>query len=165
MTEEIHEPDVGFHDRKTLEYAGEMGNQPFKDAQKRGLVEDDRPKRQRAYSAQPVMTRQLKRAMRTGEIAPLTPADVAGLRALIRDDMLRILPQAVRAVEGEVKWTSQQVNLFRIFMNKIVPDLSMSHQTIDVRRQEMAKLSREELEAIAGEATEVDSPTEGVEDE
>jgi len=99
------------------------------------------------------------------ERAPLTMRDVAKLRGYIRDEVQTILPLAVRAVEGEIKWTPQQVALFRTLMSKVVPDLSQSHTTVEHRHVDVNKLSRDELEAIASgihEGEVVESPDKGV---
>ncbi len=99
------------------------------------------------------------------ERAPLTMRDVAKLRGYIRDEVQTILPLAVRAVEGDIKWTPQQVSLFRTLMSKVVPDLSQSHTTVEHRHVDVNKLSRDELEAIASgihEGEVVESPDKGV---
>jgi len=99
------------------------------------------------------------------ERAPLTMRDVAKLRGYIRDEVQTILPLAIRAVEGEIKWTPQQVALFRTLMSKIVPDLSQSHTTVEHRHLDVNKLSRDELEAIASGFHEKDveeTPQKGV---
>lgn len=102
------------------------------------------------------------------ERAPLTMRDVAKLRGYIRDEVQTILPLAVRAVEGDIKWTPQQVALFRTLMSKVVPDLSQSHTTVEHRHVDVNKLSRDELEAIASgihEGEVVESPDKGVLDD
>jgi hypothetical protein len=97
--------------------------------------------------------------------APLTMRDIAKLRGFIRDEVQCILPLAIRAVEGDIKWTPQQVSLFRTLMAKVVPDLSQSHTTVEHRHVDVNRLSRDELEEIAsglrdGEVEE--SPSKGV---
>jgi len=97
--------------------------------------------------------------------APLTMRDVAKLRGFIRDEVQCILPLAIRAVEGDIKWTPQQVSLFRTLMAKVVPDLSQSHTTVEHRHVDVNKLSRDELEAIASgihEGEVEESPSKGV---
>jgi len=102
------------------------------------------------------------------ERTPLTMRDVAKLRGYIRDEVQTILPLAIRATEGEIKWTPQQVALFRTLMAKVVPDLSQSHTTVEHRHVDVNKLSRDELEAIASgihEGEVVESPDKGVLDD
>jgi len=97
--------------------------------------------------------------------APLTMRDIAKLRGFIRDEVQCILPLAIRAVEGDIKWTPQQVSLFRTLMAKVVPDLSQSHTTIEHRHVDVNKLSRDELEAIASglhDGQVEESPSKGV---
>jgi len=97
------------------------------------------------------------------DLQPLLQEDVARLRGAFRDQLAAAFPDAVKAMRGEVKWTSAQVNLFRIFANKDVPDLSQSHTTVEHTHREASKLTREELEALVAESAKPLLPTEGSE--
>jgi hypothetical protein len=97
------------------------------------------------------------------DLTPLLHHDVARLRGAFRDQLAAAFPLAVQAMRGDIKWSSQQVNLFRIFANKVVPDLSQSHMTVEHRR-EASQLTREELEAIVAEPDLLTLPNEGSDD-
>jgi len=66
------------------------------------------------------------------------------------------LPNVRNVLGGRLKWTNQQVKLFQIMLNKVLPDLSASmnehmhkHKTID-------QLTRAELEAIVAQGKRAD---------
>lgn len=71
--------------------------------------------------------------------------------ATVKDNM----PRVKSVLAGDLRWTNQQVKLFQIMLNKVMPDLKQSHNE-HVHRKEMHELSRDELEAIVAEAAKAD---------
>lgn len=63
----------------------------------------------------------------------------------------------VRAVlAGRLRWTNQQVKLFQIMMNKVLPDLSASMNEHIHKGRSLEDLSRSELEALVAKAGKLD---------
>lgn len=77
----------------------------------------------------------------------LSVEELDGLRrralATVKDNIPRV--RAVLA--GDLRWTNQQIKLFQIVLNKVLPDLSAS-QTTHIHKKDYKSMSREELEAF-----------------
>jgi hypothetical protein len=87
------------------------------------------------------------------ELPMLTPVHVE----LVRRKMLALiatnLDAATEVLAGTRTWTPTQLGLFKTMLNKLVPDVSQSHQTIDVRQKPREELTREDLLLIASGAS------------
>ena len=58
------------------------------------------------------------------------------------------LPNVRSVLGGRLRWTNQQVKLFQIMLNKVLPDLSSSMNEHLHKHKSLDQLSRAELEAI-----------------
>lgn len=87
------------------------------------------------------------------ELPMLTPVHVELVRRKMLSLIARNLDAASDVLEGSRTWTPTQLGLFKTMLNKLVPDVSQSHQTIDVRQKPREELTREDLILIASGAT------------
>ena len=83
------------------------------------------------------------------ELPTLTPVHMDLIRRKVLSLIATNLESAAQVLDGKRAWNTAQVHLFRTLLNKVLPDLSQSHSTIDVRHKRAEELSRAELEAIA----------------
>jgi len=86
----------------------------------------------------------------------VTVDEVDKVRGTVLNAVKDALPNARGALNGRIRWTNQQVKLFQIMLNKVLPDLSASmndhlhkHRTID-------QLTRDELMEIASQGRRID---------
>jgi hypothetical protein len=86
----------------------------------------------------------------------VTPVELDNVQrhvlAAVKDNM----PRVRSVLSGDLRWTNQQVKLFQIMLNKVMPDLKQTHNEHYHHGKEMHELSREELEAIVAEAARAD---------
>jgi hypothetical protein len=83
------------------------------------------------------------------ELPALTPVHMDLIRRKVLSLIATNLESAAEVLDGKRAWNTAQVHLFRTLLNKVLPDLSMSHSIVDVRHKRAEELSRAELEAIA----------------
>lgn len=95
--------------------------------------------------------RDLDKVHKLTRLQPMTINDVVALRGAFRDILARVLPDAVKVLQGDRKWSSQQVQLFRTLANKVVPDVSQSHITYENASKSLGKFTRQELEDLLHE--------------
>ena len=81
---------------------------------------------------------------------PLSPAEAAKMRAHVLGLLRARIPQAHRVVMGELAWSPTQARLFAVLLDKCVPNLSARFMADEAPRRDLAALSRDELEALAG---------------
>jgi hypothetical protein len=79
----------------------------------------------------------------------LTPAHMDLIRRKVLALVAVNLESATEVLAGNLQWSTPQVVLFRTLLNKVLPDLSQNHTTVDVRHKRADQLTRAELEAIA----------------
>lgn len=84
----------------------------------------------------------------TGQI-PLSPGQVAHLRGKIGQIVRDNLDTVAGVLDGSVKWSPTQARVFSNLLNKVVPDLSASFHQHEHRNQDLAQMSRADLERIA----------------
>jgi hypothetical protein len=83
-----------------------------------------------------------------GGLPRVTPEEMDQIQRRVLDTVKHALPAARGVLLGTGRWTNQQVKLFQIMLNKVMPDLS--HSQVDVNRHDKDpnKLTRAELEEI-----------------
>lgn len=85
---------------------------------------------------------------KVGNLPRVTPEEMDKIQRQVLDTVKHSLPAARGVLMGSIRWTNQQVKLFQIMLNKVMPDLS--HSQVDVTRtdKDPNKMTREELEEI-----------------
>lgn len=76
------------------------------------------------------------------------PREIARLRSQAAGIVTDLLPVVREAAEGKRIWTPVQVQLFKTLWQSVMPVLSQSHSTVDVRAQNLGTLSREQIEEL-----------------
>ena len=89
----------------------------------------------------------------TGGLAPVTPMQVDRVRRSVLDIVRKEIPNVREVLDGTRKWDNQQVRLFGMLLNKVMPDLHHSFNEHTVENKKMHELTIDELEAIAIQAT------------
>lgn len=82
---------------------------------------------------------------------PITPRDIANLRTRAFNVVSRHIASADQVLRGQKAWSNQQVRVFGILVNKVLPDLHHTLTEINDRTKDLRSLSREELERIAAD--------------
>lgn len=96
------------------------------------------------------MTKALKAA---GKGVTLGPAQIQKMRTAIMVAVEEQLVEAHKAVMGTGKtaWSPTQARVFGMLLNKVLPDLHMTHLQ-SAKQDDIKNLTREELEQIVAEA-------------
>lgn len=94
----------------------------------------------------------------------VTIEEVDNVRRHVLDAVKNNLPNVRAVLGGRIKWTNQQVKLFQIMLNKVLPDLSASMNEHIHRPKELKEMSRSELEAFVREAArrEEEDPSDAI---
>lgn len=74
----------------------------------------------------------------------------------IRHTLLRVVASHTASVDevlsGQKKWSASQVQLYKLLLGKVLPDISASYvETTDTTTRKISGLSREELETLAAD--------------
>lgn len=86
-------------------------------------------------------------ASHIGSLPKVTPQELDKIHRQVLDTVKHSLPSARGVLMGSLRWTNQQVKLFQIMLNKVMPDLS--HSMVDVSTtKDPNKMTRAELEEI-----------------
>ena len=101
---------------------------------------------------------------KTGGLPRVTPEEMDKIQRQVLDTVKHSLPAARGVLMGSIRWTNQQVKLFQIMLNKVMPDLSHSQVDVTRRDKDPNKMTREELEEIIrrGEAAEKEESADTV---
>ena len=75
------------------------------------------------------------------------------VRRSVLDIVRKEMPNVREVLNGTRKWDNQQVRLFGMLLNKVMPDLHHSFNEHTVENKKMHELTIDELEAIAIQAT------------
>lgn len=128
------------------------------------MNKDDRVNGKQLPARIPVGSSIKTRAKNAGGLAPITAEELDKVRRQVLDTVKVALPAARNVLSGTGRWTNQQVKLFQIMLNKVMPDLS--HSQVDVTRNDKdpSKMTREELQEIIrrGEAAEKEEDADTV---
>ena len=85
-------------------------------------------------------------------LPPVTPQQVDRVRRSVLDVVRNKIPDVRLVLDGSKKWDNQQVRLFGMMLNKVMPDLHHSFNEHTVENKNMDELSIEELQEIAKQA-------------
>jgi hypothetical protein len=78
----------------------------------------------------------------------LQPNDIAVMRSQVFATVATQTAKVAGVLNGTEKWNAQQVRLYGMLLNKVLPDLHHSYSEVAVQDSDVNKLSRNELEAI-----------------
>jgi|TARA_B100000424_G_scaffold123887_1_gene93929 hypothetical protein len=85
-------------------------------------------------------------------LPPVTPQQVDRVRRSVLDVVRNKIPDVRLVLDGSKKWDNQQVRLFGMMLNKVMPDLHHSFNEHTVENKNMDELTIEELQEIAKQA-------------
>jgi hypothetical protein len=85
-------------------------------------------------------------------LPPVTHQEVDRVRRSVLDVVRKNIPRVRKALDGSISWNNQQVRLFALMLNKVMPDLHHSFNEHSVDIKEIGELSIAELEEIAARA-------------
>lgn len=88
----------------------------------------------------------------TGGLPAVTPKEVDRVRRSVLDVVRKNIPNVREVLDGKKKWSNQQVRVFGMMLNKVMPDLHHSFNQHSVENKDPSDLTLEELEAIAASA-------------
>lgn len=88
------------------------------------------------------------RRPRKGTLAPVTPIEIDRVRRSVLDVVKSNIPVARDVLQGRTTWSTQQVNLFKSMLNKVMPDLHHSFAEHHHEHRKVDELSRDELMEI-----------------
>ena len=89
-----------------------------------------------------------------GSLPPVTPIEVDRVRRSVLDVVRNNIPKVREVLKGNKNWSNQQVRLFSVMLNKVMPDLHHSFNEHSVEHKNVDQLSIQELEEIARKADE-----------
>lgn len=87
-----------------------------------------------------------------GGLPAVTPKEIDRVRRSVLDVVRRNIPKVRLVLAGEKRWSNQQVRLFALMLNKVMPDLHHSFNQHSIENKDPNELTLEELEAIAAQA-------------
>ena len=90
----------------------------------------------------------------TGSLPPVTPIEVDRVRRSVLDVVRNNIPKVREVLKGNKNWSNQQVRLFSVMLNKVMPDLHHSFNEHSVEHKNVDQLTIQELEEIARKADE-----------
>ena len=79
----------------------------------------------------------------------LSPAQQRKIRGMMMAALVRVTPDAEKAMRGEIKWSTQQVQLYKMFAAHAVPLVSGKQVEVNHNHRNLDQLSRADIEAIA----------------
>jgi hypothetical protein len=90
----------------------------------------------------------------TGGLPAVTPIEVDRVRRSVLDIVRNNIPTVREVLNGNRSWSNQQVRLFGMMLNKVMPDLHHTFNEHTIENKKAHELTIEELEQIAMQATE-----------
>ena len=94
----------------------------------------------------------------------LQPNDIAIMRSQVFATVATQTQKVVGVLNGTEKWNPQQVRLYGMLLNKVLPDLHHSYSEVALQDGDVNKLSRKELEAIITSSSNTDAAQTIIED-
>ena len=95
----------------------------------------------------------------------LQPNDIAIMRSQVFATVATQTQKVVGVLNGTEKWNPQQVRLYGMLLNKVLPDLHHSYSEVALQDGDVNKLSRKELEAIITSSSNTDAAQTIIEDD
>lgn len=80
---------------------------------------------------------------------PVTLDEVDRIRREAHDIVHKSMPHVTQVLLGSRKWSNQQVRLFGMMLNKVLPDLSEAAISIKTTPDDLENMTIEELEMLA----------------
>lgn len=93
----------------------------------------------------------------------VTPLEVDRVRRSVLDVVRKQMPDVREVLAGTKNWNNQQVRLFGMMLNKVMPDLHHSFNEHTIENKEVHELTYEELQRIAAQADAADAEYEEIE--
>tara|TARA_S200000501_G_scaffold323858_1_gene320754 strand:+ start:597 stop:986 length:390 start_codon:yes stop_codon:yes gene_type:complete len=100
----------------------------------------------------PTYRKEVSPVKSTGGLAPVTPLEVDRVRRSVLDVVRRQIPSVRLVLDGNKNWNNQQVRLFGMMLNKVMPDLHHSFNEHAIENKAAHELTFDELQAIAAQA-------------
>jgi hypothetical protein len=88
----------------------------------------------------------------TGGLPAVTPKEVDRVRRSVLDVVRKNIYNVREVLDGKKTWSNQQVRLFGMMLNKVMPDLHHSFNQHSIENKDPNELTLAELEAIASSA-------------
>tara|TARA_R110002153_G_scaffold259758_3_gene419522 strand:- start:351 stop:740 length:390 start_codon:yes stop_codon:yes gene_type:complete len=90
-------------------------------------------------------------------LPPVTPMEVDAVRRRALAVVRKNFPKVNEVLDGKLQWSNQQIKLFQICLDKIAPDIKVSHATHEHYHTEVSELTHEQLMEIASRTEPVDA--------
>jgi hypothetical protein len=95
----------------------------------------------------------------------LQPNDIANMRSQVFATVATQTAKVVGVLNGTEQWNPQQVRLYGMLLNKVLPDLHHSYSEVALQDSDVTKLSRSELEAIISSSSNTTAAQDIVEED
>ena len=95
----------------------------------------------------------------------LQPNDIAVMRSQVFATVATQTAKVVGVLNGTEQWNPQQVRLYGMLLNKVLPDLHHSYSEVAIQDSDVNKLSRKELEAIIASSSNTNAAQDIVEED
>lgn len=82
----------------------------------------------------------------------VTPLEVDRVRRSTLDIVRKQMPLVREVLDGKREWNNQQVRVFGMLLNKVMPDLHHSFNEHTIENKEVHELTFDELNQIAAQA-------------
>lgn len=89
---------------------------------------------------------------RGGGLPAVTPVEIDRVRRSVLDVVRKNMPNVRDVLDGNRSWSNQQVRLFSVMLNKVMPDLHHSFNQHTIETKEVHELTLSELKEIAAQA-------------
>lgn len=89
-------------------------------------------------------------------LPPVTPLEVDRVRRSTLDIVRKQMPIVRQVLDGTREWNNQQVRVFGMLLNKVMPDLHHSFNEHTVENKQVHELTFEELNEIASQAKKIE---------
>ncbi len=90
--------------------------------------------------------------MKGGGLPAVTPVEIDRVRRSVLDVVRKNVPNIRAVLQGDKDWSNQQVRLFSVMLNKVMPDLHHSFNQHTVENKQLHELTEDELHQIVIEA-------------
>lgn len=94
----------------------------------------------------------------------LQPNDIAIMRSQVFATVATQTAKVVGVLNGTEQWNPQQVRLYGMLLNKVLPDLHHSYSEVAIQDSDVNKLTRRELEAIIASSSNTNAAQDIVEE-
>lgn len=94
----------------------------------------------------------------------LQPHDIAVMRSQVFATVQSQTNKVANVLNGTEQWNPQQVRLYGMMLNKVLPDLHHSYSEVAVQDSDVNKLSRKELEDIIASSSNTNAAQDIVEE-